>query len=194
MLLLLLRARNKAVSAGIAAGASPAAIASSIDAAWRIAILHARALARAAGMRRLAAELRSMGVPPRVVNATIEEVVRDTLRASTIADNYSKRWRKAADSKGVELANATTDGSVSVIAVTESAEAYNGGRLAALRAYGVQVMRVWDAVLDRQVCPVCEESDGNIVGVNEGFPNGEPGAVHPNCRCTWQPITLAEAA
>lgn len=144
-------------------------------------------------MRRLHAELVAMGIPRRVAAAAVEEAVRDSLRARLIAESYSKRWLRAAEAGEPADASAATVGSVRTIATTESAEAYNGGRLIALRNYpGIQVMRVWDSTLDRATCPICANADGDIVGVMESFPSGEPGAVHPNCRCTWQPVTLQE--
>lgn len=136
-------------------------------------------------------ELVSLGVHDAPAGRLAEEAIRDIVRARIIADSYAKRWEKAAEASGIETASAATLGSVERIAATESAEAFNAGRLRAVRGYSF--MRVWDAQLDRRTCPVCESTDGTIVGASEPFPIGEPGAVHPNCRCTWQIITLEES-
>lgn len=52
--------------------------------------------------------------------------------------------------------------------------------------------KVWDATLDRRTCSVCADSDGLIVHSSEPFPRGEPGDVHPNCRCLVTYVTTAE--
>lgn len=47
----------------------------------------------------------------------------------------------------------------------------------------VELVKLWDAVLDRHTCGVCSDADGTIVGLHDEFPQGSPGAVHGRCRC-----------
>jgi len=156
-----------------------------------VAVGQARAYSRAASIARLRAELAALGIPKRVAAAAADEAVRDAMRASRIARIYADRWRSVAEADGAAEASRATVGRVRVIAATESAEAWNSGRLHALQNYPeIQVMRVWDATLDKRTCQVCANADGDMVGVQERFPNGEPGMVHPNCRCTWHPIPI----
>jgi hypothetical protein len=46
-----------------------------------------------------------------------------------------------------------------------------------------QWWKVWDASLDKRTCPKCESAHGKSVRVGEDFPEGEPGGIHPRCRC-----------
>lgn len=104
------------------------------------------------------------------------------------------RWLRNATVGGVDAATAATQGSLRRIAVTESAEAYGSGRAKVLRAQPriIRLLRVWDATLDKRTCPICRGADGTIVGARESFPDGEPGAVHPWCRCTYTLLTETE--
>ena len=43
--------------------------------------------------------------------------------------------------------------------------------------------KVWDASLDKRSCQTCSHAAGKSVPVGEDFPEGEPGGVHPRCRC-----------
>jgi SPP1 gp7 family putative phage head morphogenesis protein len=73
-----------------------------------------------------------------------------------------------------------------IIAATEVAHAYGQ---ATLRTYdgmkpSKQLMKRWDATLDRKTCSICRELDGQTVPINKQFRDGlEPGDVHPSCRC-----------
>lgn len=110
---------------------------------------------------------------------------------------YAKRWLANAAGEttraAATAANAATQGSLRRIAVTESAEAFNTGRAKLIRVVRRrELWRVWDATLDRRTCSICEGADGTIVGADENFPDGEPGAVHPWCRCSWTLVTAEE--
>lgn len=156
----------------------------------RSAIVDGRFLARGAGVARLKAELRSLGIEAsETTNLVVEELVRDVRRAQVAAKSYADRWFKKAEGATVreaaDVANAATRGSLKRTAVTESSEAFNSGRGRAVRLVSQRVLyRVWDATLDRRTCSTCEGADGSVVGARESFPYGEPGGVHPFCRCS----------
>jgi hypothetical protein len=71
------------------------------------------------------------------------------------------------------------------IAVTETSRAFNDGVVEQARQIqeetGVELERIWRA--EGNACEECAGLDGKTVGVNEDFPEGEPGSIHPNCNC-----------
>jgi hypothetical protein len=171
-------------------------IAQQVRSSARLAIAESRALSRDAGIRRLQAEAASADVDALLDRLALRrQVVIDLARGHAASDSYARRWEsKALGSSTAEaalIANAETDSALTRIAITESSEAFNSGRLAAARASGLDLFRRWDAQAD--ACPVCAMADGKIVGVNEPFPEGEPGSVHPNCNCDWELISAEEA-
>ncbi len=56
----------------------------------------------------------------------------------------------------------------------------------------IVLFKEWNADLDRRTCPICEGAHGTIRPVGVSFPEGEPGAVHPRCRCMefWFSLAL----
>jgi len=156
-------------------------------------------LSRVSGIQGLATEVESLGGSfESVLAAPSAGIPRDIRRARTLADNYARRWLKKAEgdtvAKAAVAANTETVGSLKRIAVTESSEALNGGRDSAaeeIRQH-TSLLKVWDAQLDKLTCPICSAADGAIVGIKENFPHGQPGAVHPWCRCTWQVLSFDE--
>jgi SPP1 gp7 family putative phage head morphogenesis protein len=152
------------------------------------AVILGRDVARRSGvidLSRTLGELTGASLPPVV---DLADRVTDRLRAGRFADALAKDWFKRAQS-GV-LPDITPR--LELAAATENAEAFNTGRAKALARTSVKLFRVWDAVLDRRRCPVCASADGMIVGANEPFPIGEPGAVHPRCRCTFSVLKATE--
>lgn len=187
--MLLTRARSEAVRGA----GSLADVAAALQPAMRDAIVLTRNGAARRGIERLINEADSLGADVTLQRGA-SGFFQDWLRADGISRSYSARWlRSAEETSSATKANAATQGSLGRIAVTESSQAFNESRLALLddirRAPDVatvtELMRVWDATLDRATCPVCEDADGTIVGLNESFPDGEPSGVHPNCRCTF---------
>ncbi len=127
------------------------------------------------------------------------EVDRDQARAAEYAKNYSGEWLKRAEGttvrKAVTAANEGTLGALRRIGVTESSESFNTGRAKALKQVpATGLLRVWDATLDRRACPICGRADGYIVGIHERFPWGEPGSVHPWCRCGFTVLRTDDGA
>lgn len=197
---LLLRRRNQAVSWGIDGKRPLSTIADRIESSQRAAIAEARQLSRAAGFARLRSEAAAVGAVLGSPNeAAVGEVPRDLARARAFSRSYAARWFGAAAmsdgsiAESARRANKTTLGSLRRIAVTESSEAFSSGRARYIRLAPPSLLRVWDAQLDRRVCPICSQADGTIVGAREPFPLGEPGGVHPWCRCSWTLITATEA-
>jgi hypothetical protein len=191
-LLLLSRRRNSVVASGVLVGHSPRIIADSLQRELGSAIASARMFSRAAGIERLEIEAARFGL---TVAPPFAETIRDIQRGRQYAANLSRNWLgKAHGTTGTlrqqaAAANAGTLAHLETIAVSESSEAFNSGRAKALRQVDVgELLRVWDAQLDKRTCPVCSGSDGTIVGAAEPFPIGEPGAVHARCRCTWHII------
>lgn len=84
-------------------------------------------------------------------------------------------------------------------AATESSEAWTMARDQALQdlvsqqpALRYELWKVWDAELDKGTCGTCAEAHGTIVRIDEDFPAGHPGGVHPKCRCSYHVITRQE--
>ena len=201
-LLLLLSKRKRAVERGLKRGLSIAAIANDVGAAVSGAILEARTLSSLKGIKSLVRELETLGIDvsrSRIAasqDATLLEHVR---AARKTGSSYGKQWRTKATGKSVSeaarAASTDTNAALHRIGVTESSKGYGTGRKSLaerVATTGPKLYRVYDAVLDKRVCPSCEGSDGDIVGLKERFRYGEPGTIHPNCRCTWSLLTESE--
>lgn len=145
-----------------------------------------RQSARLAGLARLEAEAAALGLRTGLAaTAMLREVARDLARAREIARSFAQRWMA-----GGAVRNGGR-GSIERIAATETAEAFTSSRSAAVsRAAGYY--KVWDAQLDKRTCRICAAADGTIVAATARFPDGEPGAVHPYCRCSWTLLTASE--
>jgi Phage Mu protein F like protein len=131
----------------------------------------------------------------------------DAQRARDAASGYSGAWL---DSATDALADGEPDPygfatraqrwRLEMGATTESSEAYNLARDRSLQQLSLlnptaneELVKIWDATLDKQTCPVCGEASGTIVGLRESFPQGVPGHVHPRCRCVEEIIPLSIA-
>ncbi|MDP9367677.1 MAG: phage portal protein [Chloroflexota bacterium] len=72
-----------------------------------------------------------------------------------------------------------------LIARTETAQAFESANQSALTASGVVESKQWLTAKDERLCPVCSPLEGVIVPLQDHFPGDlEPGAAHPACRCT----------
>lgn len=189
--MLLVRTRNSAVRAGLSSRLSNAGIAQRVERDLTWAIEDARKRSALAGISRLRAEAAGLGFDlAQRANTLGHLAARDARRAREAAHSYARRFFRIAESSDVPNALNATKGSLRRTAVTESSDAYNTGRRQAAQQVGRSLARVWDALLD--ACPVCAAEDGKIVSVNERFSIGEPGSVHPFCRCSWTLVTLEE--
>lgn len=187
--------RDEAVRQGVLVGADTRSVAGRIHVAIRGGIVAARTLARTVGVGRLAEELGGRAVIP--TDKLAQQLARDARRADVYGKSYARQWlRKAEDAATVtnaaESASKATAAALERTAVTENAEAFNSSRSEVAKRAALGNLKVWDATLDRRTCPVCAAADGTIVGIRERFPHGEPGSVHPYCRCTWTLLTSSE--
>lgn len=72
-----------------------------------------------------------------------------------------------------------------MIAQTETVNAYTQGRLEVARGLGLEMEKVWEAVLDNRTCPICIDLNGKVVPLEEKFPGGYEGpTAHPRCKCS----------
>ena len=188
------------MQAGLKAGGSLDSIAGRVATATKQGINEVRALSRASGVARLRSEASSLGRSIVTDGSWLPtEVVRDINRADLYSKSYAEQWLKKANAaeetvaKAAKAASAESIGSLKRTAVTESSEAFSSGRAKYLRSSSsLGLLRVWDATLDKRGCPICAEADGTIVGAREPFPFGEPGSVHPACRCSWTLLTSSQ--
>lgn len=138
-------------------------------------------------------ELRSLDVPTPSLAVSIVDRTADAWRAGRFADRLASEWYRLTDSGDTAKAAKLLTNRVELAAATESANAFNDGRAKYIRvATDVELLKVWDATLDKRTCPTCSSADGTIVFARERFPLGEPGSVHPRCRCTWQVLGSSE--
>ncbi len=152
----------------------------------RLGIVEARRASAVIGAARARAELQTLGLRIEAATENLRNVVQDVRQAARIAKAYAKDW--VAEARLTSPTEATRKFSYRLrrIATTDSAKAYNEARTETFKRVPrkrVRLLRVWDSELDKQTCDVCAHADGTIVGVNQRFPLGEPGGLHPNCRC-----------
>ena len=119
---------------------------------------------------------------------------QDSERATAAVAGAVAIWataRDAAVASGATIDEAVAEAArrsmwkASQLAVTEVSDTWAGERerfFSAGRWRGL--WKIWDAVLDRSTCSVCSGMHGTAVPVGESFPPGEPGQVHPGCRCS----------
>lgn len=116
----------------------------------------------------------------------------DIRRAQRAAHGAANAWLSKALGRGT---GRTPELSLKVGAGTEIPGAFNDARIAAVESAPAvstlkQMVKVWDATLDKRTCPVCLDADGTIVGIKESFPHGTPGGVHNLCRCVTFVVPL----
>ena len=152
-----------------------------------------RVSARVIASQAASRQLEALGVSPITVTApaTAREIERARAAAMGAADNWGSHYADAiaagaTHEEAVEAARAASQWKVRQLSITETAEVWSDetARVAdAASRHGTVLWKVWDAVLDRRTCPVCGGAHGTAVLATERFPDGEPGAVHPFCRC-----------
>lgn len=198
-MLLLMGRRNSAIEQGLRSGRSLNAIAGQLERDIRDGIITSRRESRAAGLIRLGAEARNIGT--RLVSdyTHMAEAAVDAARAKLYSGNFARLWLDKANrvdgrvTKAVDVANAATLPRLTTVGVSESSEAFNRGRAKYLRlSTDVRLLKVWNSTLDKRTCPRCSDADGTIVFARDRFPLGEPGAIHPRCRCYWDLIGESE--
>lgn len=170
--MLLLGARRRTLREAKRLGWSAPVILDEMRAAFSEAVIKIRSLAFETRVRRLAAEAESLG-------ATVQVAPRSAGWFQRFSASNSVR--RAAESQ--------SSGSIRRVATTETATAYSD--VTVFAPAGVVLFRRWDA--QGEACELCAARDGEVVGLSESFSGDEPGAVHPNCRCTWSLISESEA-
>lgn len=127
---------------------------------------------------------------------SVDPSISDWVNAKRIGISFAALYAaKLGDSDSVRTANKESLYRLETIAATESSSSYNEGRDIAAELYNGDktLLKVWDSSMDRGTCGVCADADGETVAITDSFANGNPGDVHPNCRCTYSIITEAEA-
>lgn len=130
----------------------------------------------------------------------------DIARAQRASRGYSSHWLEDAleahrlGEDPIASALRSQDWRLELGAATENSAAIASEKarvhaewVARNPAAAALLAKVWDAELDKRTCQVCWGSHGEIVMLNEPFSQGEPGQVHPRCRCTYHVIALAES-
>lgn len=163
------------------------------------AVIAGRASTRIIASQSAIAQIRAAGVPVPTIVApgAAEEIARASAAARGAAETWAGHAADAA-AEGATASEATAAArerslwKVRQISVTETAESYSleVDRIAGEvnRVHRV-LWKIWDAVLDRRTCPVCGSAHGAAVPADQRFPQGEPGAVHPFCRCQTVLVT-----
>lgn len=158
-------------------------------AALIILLLAARRRARAGARRQL---LREYGLPGEAHRGKL-----DQLAAESAAQSLANAWAAANIGRALSderpLPPRQLDARARRIATTETATAWNDEHRALSEGIPGALNR-WDATLDARTCRVCRSMDGVTVPVGSPFPEGEPGFIHPNCRCISTLIAGAKAA
>ena len=116
----------------------------------------------------------------------IDEATRDMIRttATTAVQEGWSNQRLAAELKDAHAFSAER---AENIARTETARAQIEGAIAGWKASGVVGGRQWKTAQD--CCDICQELDGEIVGLDEDFDDGDP-PLHPSCRCDLQAVLI----
>lgn len=117
----------------------------------------------------------------------ITDATREFIRAdveTAMTEGWSNDELAAALSENYAFSDARAEN----IARTETAKADVQGNLAAWRASGVVQRKQWLAAPD--CCDECQELDGEVVDMDDQFPNGggDGAPLHPQCRCDTLPV------
>ncbi len=123
----------------------------------------------------------------------LKDAVKDELRKQLIEgislnENPADLKKRIAKAMDIGIVRAKT------ITLTETNKAFNIGHYQGAKDSGLYLKKQWNAQPERisrsgnQVpCPVCEELDGQIVGMNDYFKSSHGNyylpPVHPNCAC-----------
>ena len=119
---------------------------------------------------------------------SIADTTRQMLRR-TITDAVESGASNQQLSSAIRDAAAFSSDRADMIARTETSMADNQGTIAGWKESGVVGGMQWLAAPD--CCDECQEIDGEIVGLDEGFPDGDP-PLHPDCRCTVTAVLTDE--
>ena len=116
----------------------------------------------------------------------IDEATRDMIRG-TATTAVQEGWSNQRLASELKDAHAFSAERAENIARTETARAQIEGAIAGWKASGVVGGRQWKTAQD--CCDICQELDGEIVGLDEDFDDGDP-PLHPSCRCDLQAVLI----
>lgn len=158
------------------------------------AVIAGRNLARSSARSVVLSDLMALGATPGGFGAILDVAASDAARAARAARSLGDRAVRLL--RGGESASSVRRAltpALELVAATENADAYNGerGRVADGAGTVTQILKVWDAVLDKRTCSVCRGLDGTIVALGESFGLEQP--AHPRCRCTFTLLRSDEA-
>jgi SPP1 gp7 family putative phage head morphogenesis protein len=118
---------------------------------------------------------------------TITESTREFLRG-TVTQAMEEGWSNDRLSDELQDNYAFSESRADTIARTETAYADVQGNMDAYRESGMVEQKQW--IVGDECCDDCEMLDGEIVGIDEDFPDGagDSPPLHPNCRCDVIPV------
>jgi SPP1 gp7 family putative phage head morphogenesis protein len=119
---------------------------------------------------------------------SISDSTRDMLRAD-VSEAIDQGLSSADFARQISESYAFSPQRSETIARTEIRFGDTQGRLIGWKQSGVVSAKQWLAHAD--CCDICQDLDGEIVGLDEAFDEGDPPA-HPNCRCTILPVMSSE--
>ena len=117
-------------------------------------------------------------------NKIRQEITRGVVNLESV-DKVKQRIMKVVD---VSSARAKT------IARTELANAENEGHLEGAKQSELNLIKEWDATLDKTTCPICSKLDKQQQPLDDMFKlDGKEWmrpVAHPNCKCTMKYIQI----
>ncbi len=158
-------------------------------------------LSRLAGFKQGNLELKSADPSYSIPSTSLSDYfIQDYVNGRKYAANFAALWLLKTESSdgsfrtSARAANQATLSRLELIAATESSKAFNEGRNEAVNRYSgsIGLFKVWDATMDRGTCSFCSSSGGKTIPISQKFSFGEPGSVHPMCRCTYIVISAEE--
>lgn len=118
----------------------------------------------------------------------ITDVVRDDLQ-DLIIQSQKEGWSGPELAERIEESFGFSESRAEMIARTEMANADINSTVEGWRQSDSVVAKRFEAAPD--CCDECQESDGEEVGLDESFTNGDP-PIHPNCRCGIRAVMKSE--
>jgi hypothetical protein len=207
MLLLLLRRATKIEIATVSAEGAARELESRLASVYLIGRRNSKAVARAETVEELSDIVRRQRLhPPQLRQPTDRGQYRtparpydeeDLWKARRAARGYATNWADDAVEMGKEAATKAQEWRLELGAATESSDAFATERERVIQEFAeaypeANLFKVWDATLDDRMCRFCGAMHGTIVRIDEDFPGGIPGKVHPKCYCTEQILTYDE--
>lgn len=118
------------------------------------------------------------------LDETTREAVNDLVQQA-----LDEGWSNDQLADALSSDSAFDDARAEMIARTETAAADVQGNLIGWQESGVVASKEWKT--GAGCCDECDELDGEVVPLDEDFPDGDP-PLHPNCRCDILPVLSEE--